>query len=135
VDAAKIDRQIGTQIQNGRFGQITAPIYGMLEHMVRLGVSFDDGQGFLAEQNLPANKGSRFLDAGRTSFEQKIEIPAKATRMELYVHVETYLVANYPAGANVTKWYGDGEKVLKADKYDNPDGQPFANYEFSVENK
>jgi hypothetical protein len=55
--------------------------------------------------------------------------------LALYVHVRTYLVANYPAGGVVTKWYADGDKILKADKYDNPGGQPFVNYQYGIDNR
>lgn len=135
VDASTIDRQIGTQLTSGRFGQVEVPVYGTIEHDVGIAVYFDDGQDWRPEAPLTANTNSRVLGAGRTSYESNLEIPAKAMRMALYVHVRTYVVANYPAVPNVTKWYADGEKILKADKYDNPGGQPFANYEFGVDNR
>lgn len=134
VDASMIDRQIGTQMQSGRFGQVTVPLFGTLEHEVSYAVMFDDGAGWQAEAALQPEKSSRFLGAGRTSYEAEIAISGKATGMSMYLHVKTYLVATYPNGAGITKWYGDGEKVLKADKYDNPGGQAFVNYEFSIEN-
>lgn len=135
VDASTIDRQIGTQLSAGRFGQMTVPVYGTLEHEVNLAVYFDDGKDWRPDALLPPNKNSRLLGAGRTSYESTIDVPAKATRMSLYVHVRTYLVANYPAAANITKWYTDGEKIQKADKYDNPGSQPFVNYDFGIDNR
>ena len=135
VDASSIDRQIGTQVTSGRFGQVTVPVYGTIEHDVNLAVYFDDGQDWRPETLLTPNKNSRVVGAGRTSYETNLDIPPKASRMALYVHVGTYLVANYPAGANVTKWYADGERVMKADKYDNPGGQPFVNYQYGIDNR
>lgn len=135
VDASSIDRQIGTQITSGRFGQVTIPIYGTIEHDVGFAEYFDDGQDWRPEVSLIPNKNSRVLGSGRTSFETNVDVPAKAARMSLYVHIRTYLVANYPAAAGITKWYADGEKILKADKYDNPGGQPFVNYQYSVDNR
>lgn len=135
VDASSIDRQIGTQMTSGRFGPVTIPIYGTIEHDVGYAVHFDDGQDWIPETLLMPNKTSRVLDAGRTSYETNLDIPAKASRMSLYVHIKTYLVANYPMASGVTKWYGDGERVLKADKYDNPGGQPFVNYQYGVDNR
>ena len=135
VDASSIDRQIGTQISNGRFGPVTIPIYGTIEHDVGFGVYFDDGQDWRPEILLTPNKTSRVLGPGRTSYETNLDIPAKAERMAVYIHIKTYLVANYPTAAGVTKWYNDGERVLKADKYDNPGGQPFVNYQYGVDNR
>jgi hypothetical protein len=135
VDSSSIDRQIGTQLTSGRFGQMIVPVYGTIEHDVGFAVYFDDGQDWRPETLLTANKNSRVFDAGRTSFETNVAIPAKAERMALYIHVNTYLVANYPAVPNVTKWYADGERVLKAEKYDNPGGQPFVDYQYGVDNR
>jgi hypothetical protein len=135
VDASSIDRQIGTQLTNGRFGQVTVPVFGTIEHDVGLAIYFDDGLEWRPELPLPMNKNSRLLGPGRTSFEANVDIPEKASRLALYVHVRTYLVANYPAGGVVTKWYADGEKILKADKYDNPGGQPFVNYQYGIDNR
>lgn len=135
VDASSIDRQIGTQVTSGRFGQMTVPIYGTIEHDVGYAIYFDDGQDWRPETLLTPNKNSRLLGAGRTAYETNLDVPAKAERMAIYIHVRTFLVANYPQASGVTKWYADGERVLKADKYDNPGGQPFVNYQYGVDNR
>lgn len=135
VDASSIDRQIGTQPSSGRFGQMTIPVYGTIEHDVGFGVYFDDGQDWRPEVLLTANKNSRTLGPGRTAYETMLNIPAKASRMQIYIHIKTYVVAKYPQGVAVTKWYADGERVLKADKYDNPGGQPFVNYQYGIDNR
>ncbi len=135
VDASSIDRQIGTQLSSGRFGQVTVPVYGTIEHDVGFAVYFDDGQDWRPEMLLAPNKNSRVLGPGRTAYETNLAVPEKASRMALYVHVRTHLVANYPAGPGVTKWYADGERILKVEKYDNPGGQPFVNYQYSVDNR
>lgn len=135
VDASSIDRQIGTQPSSGRFGQMTIPVYGTIEHDVGFGVYFDDGQDWRPEVVLTPNKNSRVLGPGRTAYETLLNIPAKASRMQIYIHIKTYVVANYPMGVAVTKWYADGERVLKADKYDNPGGQPFVNYQYGIDNR
>lgn len=135
VDASTIDRQIGTQLSSGRFGQVTIPVYGTIEHDVGFAVYFDDGQDWRPEVLLSPNKNSRVVGPGRTSYETNVAVPEKASRMALYVRVRTHLVANYPPGPNITKWYVDGERILKVEKYDNPGGQPFVNYQYGVDNR
>ncbi|MDC0748559.1 hypothetical protein [Polyangium mundeleinium] len=134
VDKSLIDTQIGTAQSASRFGWVTIPIYGKIVHEVAYGVYFDDGLEWRPEVMLTETPNSRFLGAGRTTYEGNIQVPAKARRMLMYTHVKTYLVADYTGYANVTaKWYADGEKMLKADKYDNPNGA-FTNYSFSITN-
>ena len=133
VDASWIDRQIGTTVSGGRMGLQTIPLYGQLVHEVTYGVSFDDGQGWRPEAPLSPNTASRLLGPYRTCFEGELEIPATATRMSIYWHVRTTLLVSYPGGSNVVRWYNEGDKLLRADRYDNPGGQPFVNYEFPVE--
>jgi hypothetical protein len=134
VDKTSIDLQIGKAQSASRFGWVTVPIYGKLVHEVAYGVFFDDGLGWRPEAPLTANATSRYVGAGRTSFEVTLDMPAKARRMAMYVHVKSYVIADYSGVQNITeKWYMDGEKVLKADKYDNPNG-PFTNYTFSITN-
>lgn len=53
--------------------------------------------------------------------------------MQIYYHVKTYLVANYNVYGEITsKKYADGEKILIAERWDNPSG-PSSNYEVGVE--
>lgn len=134
ANKGSLDAQIGTAQTATRFGLSTVPIYGKLVHEVSYAVSFNDGLGWRPEAALPPTALSRLLGAGRTSFEANLPIPAKASRMSLYTHVKTFLVADYsPFNNVVSKWYADNEKVLKADKYDNPFG-PFTNYDYNLKN-
>lgn len=134
VDKSLIDTQIGKAQSASRFGWVTIPIYGKIVHEVAYGVHFDDGLEWRPEVMLTEKPNSRFLGAGRTTYEGAIQVPAKARRMMMYTHVKTYLVADYTGIANITeKWYPDNEKMLKADKYDNPNGA-FTNYSFSIAN-
>ena len=134
VDKSLIDTQIGKAQSASRFGMVTIPIYGKLVHEVAYGVYFDDGLEWRPEVLLTQNTSSRFVGAGRSTYEGTIQVPAKARRMMMYTHVKSYLVADYTGFTNVTeKWYADNAKVLKADKYDNPNGA-FTNYAFSIAN-
>ncbi|MRG92735.1 hypothetical protein [Polyangium spumosum] len=133
VDKSLIDTQIGTAQVASRFGMTTIPIYGKIEHEVAYAVHFDDGLEWRPEEMLAPNTTSRFVGGGRTTYEGTIQVPAKARRMMMYTHVKTYLIADYTGYMNATKWYADGAKELKADKYDNPNGA-FTNYSFSITN-
>ncbi len=134
VDKSTIDTQIGTAQSGTRFGWVTVPIYGKLVHEVAYAIHFDDGLGWRPEVMLAPNTTSRFVAPGRTTFEAAIVVPAKSRRMMMYTHIKTYLIADYSGFSNINaKWYADGAKVLKADKYDNPNGA-FTNYTFSVAN-
>lgn len=134
VDKGSINTQIGVATVASRFGMVQTPIHGKLVHEVSYGVFFNDFLGWRPEAALPANASSKLVAIGRTAFEQSIKIPAKATRMSLYVHVKTYLVADYTPYNNVSqKWYGDNEHVLKGDQYDNPFGA-FSNYDYNLQN-
>jgi len=132
VDKSQIDTQIGTAETASRFGWVTVPIFGRLEHEVSYGVFFDDGEGWRTEAPLLPNTSSKFVANGRTTFETTLVMPAKSRRMLMYVHVKTFLVADYTGIQNITaKWYADGAHVLKVDAYDNPAGS-FTNYAFSI---
>ncbi|UQA62263.1 hypothetical protein [Polyangium aurulentum] len=132
VDKSAIDLQIGKAQTVTRFGFAIVPIYGKLVHEVSYGVYFDDGGGWRPEVALTPNGASRFLGANRTAYEGTIDVPAKARRMAMYAHVKSYLVADYTGIQSITeKWYQDGQKVQKAEAYDNPSGA-FTNYDFSV---
>jgi hypothetical protein len=135
VDAMKLDRQIGTYKASTRFGLQIQPIYGQVVHEVSVGVFFDDGQGWRAEAPMTPNGASQFVQqqSWRTIFESKVAIPNNATQMKIYYHVKTYLVANYNVYGEITwKKYGDGEKILLAERWDNPSG-PSSNYDVGVE--
>jgi hypothetical protein len=132
VDKASLDLQIGKAQSATRFGIVIVPIYGKLVHEISYGVYFDDGGGWRPEVALTPNGASRYLGQNRTAYEGTIDVPAKARRMAMYGHVKSYLVADYTGIQNVTeKWYSDGQKVMKAEAYDNPNGA-FTNYTFSV---
>lgn len=134
ANKGSLDAQIGTAQSATRFGVMTVPIYGKLVHEVSYAVSFNDGLGWRPEAPLTPTALSRLLGPGRTSFEANLALPAKASRMSLYTHVKTFLVADYTSFPNVVdKWYSDNEKVLKADQYDNPFG-PFTNYDYNLQN-
>lgn len=132
VDKSSLDLQIGKAQSATRFGIVIVPIYGKLVHEVSYGVYFDDGGGWRPEVALTPNAASRSLGANRTAYEGTVLVPAKARRMAMYAHVKSYLVADYTGIQSITeKWYADGQKVDKAEAYDNPSGA-FTNYTFSV---
>jgi hypothetical protein len=134
ADKSSIDLQIGVANVASRFGFVQAPIYGKIMHEVAYGVNFNDAIGWRPEASLNANSSSNLLGPGRTAFEATLKVPAKATRMSVYIHVKTYLVADYTPYSNITqKWYQDNEHVLKKDVYDNPFGA-FTNYDYAIQN-
>jgi hypothetical protein len=132
VDRLTLGTQIGTALVNGRFGQVTIPIYGKLQYEVRYAVSYDKGQTFSAEQVLPANGTSLLTGLGRTDYETTLAVPANTSSLWAYFHVKATLVADYGGYQNVTqKWYADGQNVVLKDVYDNPNGA-YSNYELLV---
>lgn len=133
VDRMHIPMQIGVRQAWGRFGEYTMPILGTIEHDVLVGHAFDDGQGFRAEQALAPNTASRLLPEGRTAYEATLAIPAGATRLAVYFHVKTHLVADYTGYDGVVEqWYPDGSRTLVRERWDNPFG-PYTNHEFELE--
>ena len=132
VDKLQLNTQIGTAISNGRFGQVTIPIYGKLSFEVRYAVSFDKGATFSGETPLPASTNSLLTGVGRTDYETTLAVPAAAPALWVYFHVKATLVADYSGYGNVTqKWYADGQSVVLKDVYDNPNGA-YTNYEYLV---
>lgn len=135
VDALTLDRRIGKQKYYSRFGSGIGDMLGELVHEVSVGVYFDDAQGWRQEQQLTANKSSQFTPQNwRTTYEARIAIPSNATKMKVFYHIKTWLVADYSKyGGSVTeKWYQDGQRILLAEKWDNPAG-PESNYDLGVE--
>jgi hypothetical protein len=131
VDSFDIDRQIGTAIGFGRFGQYEMPIYGDIAYEIFYGAGHDGT--FAAEQRLVANASSRVLPygQGRTAYEANVY--AYGNALNLYFHVKAYLVADYSKYTNVTSQrYIDGQRVFLRERWDNLDGQPNRNYDFSL---
>jgi hypothetical protein len=124
VDASKIDRRIGKMTSNGRFGEQINDVVGELVHEIAAGVYFDDLQGWRAEVPMSGNRASAFAPQNwRTVFESKLAIPSNATKMKVYYHVRTYLVVDYYRYGNVTeRWYEQGQRILMAERWDNPEG-------------
>jgi hypothetical protein len=135
VDKMSIDRTIGKVTGFGRFGQYEMTIYGDVQYEVSYGYAFDDQSW--QEQALPATSESRLLPrGGRTSYETKLPLPAGARKLSTYFHVKAYLVADYTRYGNITwKKYADGARVLVREKWDNKDGQPGQNYDFTLEKR
>src|SRR5262249_36615906 len=132
VDRSSINTQIGNAPGVGRFGNYTTPIFGTLVHEVTYGYAFDGGD-WVDDQQLPANAASRLLNQGRTAFEANLDVPANKSKLSLYFHVRTYLIADYSQWGNVTdKWYQDQQKVLVRERWDNPNGA-YSNYDFDLE--
>jgi hypothetical protein len=124
VDASKINRQIGKMKSSGRFGEQIVAVYGEVVHEVSAGVYFDDIQGWRPEVAMTPNKASAFAPQNwRTVFESLAAVPSNATKMQVYYHVKTYLVVDYTRyGAVTEQWYQQGQRVLVAERWDNPEG-------------
>lgn len=123
VDAMKIDRNIGQQQSYTRFGLQILPSYGELEHEVTMGVYFDDGNEW-REVPMGLNTESVFVSQPwRKVYESRLAVPANVTKMEVYFHIRTYLKVDYTRFGNVTeRRYQQGERILVAERWDNPDG-------------
>ena len=124
VDASKMDRRIGKAKSSGRFGEQITDVYGELVHEVTAGVYFDDLQGWRSEVPMNVNRASDFtFENWRTIFETAVAIPSNATKMQVYYHVKTWLVVDYSRYGNVTEqWYQQGQRILMAERWDNPEG-------------
>jgi hypothetical protein len=133
VDAASIDREIGTYKAFGRFGTFTAPMYGEIVHDVAVGVDVDDGQGFPSEHPMAASTVSRLAPTGRTFYEARVAAPVGARKLRAYVHVKTYLIVDYTRFSNVlTRKFNQGDRILVREKWDQPGGAG-SNYELALE--
>jgi hypothetical protein len=131
VDSFNIDRQIGTAIGFGRFGQYEMPIYGDIAYEISYGAGHDGA--FSGETPLVANTNSRVLPygQGRTAYEGNVY--AYGNTLNLYFHVKAYLVADYTKYTNVTsKKYVDGQRLFLRERWDNLNGQPNNNYDFPL---
>lgn len=119
VDSGSIDRRIGrVKTYNPRFGTSEGDVFGQLVHVISVG--WDVGNGY-QEQALVASPSS-YVHGG-VSQETRLHVPATATKLSMYFHVKTYLVASYPTYGEVTeRKYGDGQWVLVREKWDNPGG-------------
>jgi hypothetical protein len=119
VDSGSIDRRIGrVKTYNPRFGTTEGDIFGQLVHVISVG--WDVGNGY-QEQALVASPSS-YVHGG-VSQETRLAIPAKATKLSMYFHVKTYVVASYPTYGEVTeRKFADNQWVLVREKWDNPGG-------------
>jgi hypothetical protein len=131
VDSFNIDRQIGTAISFGRFGQYEMPIYGDIAYEISYGAGHDGT--FSGETPLVANRNSRVLPYGQGRTAHEGNVYAYGNTLNLYFHVKAYLVADYTKYTNVTsKKYVDGQRVFLRERWDNLDGQPNNNYDFPL---
>jgi hypothetical protein len=133
VQRSLLDTQIGTEAGQGRFGDVTIPLYGQVQYEIAVGYSF--GGAYWEEMPLTAAASPRVLDlAGRTAYQATLYPPTSNSTLSVYLHVKAYLVADYSAvtGSSVTEWYAQGARILLAEKWDNPNGTAFANYDFPV---
>ena len=136
VDASSIDRQIGTATSFGRFGPVEVPIYGELEHEISYGAAIDGA--WQDEQALVANGKSRLMPPGtnRIAYEGSLSLPANAQTLQLYFHVKTFLKVDYSKHQNVNwRKYAHGERLLVREKWDNENGAPHDNYDFTTEGR
>lgn len=133
VDSSSIDRQIGTQTSYGRFGSIQVPIQGELEYEISYGVALDGA--WQDEKALSANGKSRLMPPyGRTAYEGTLFVPQGTQGLQLYFHVKAFLKVDYSRYSNITwKKYGDGERILVREKWDNENGAPHDNWDLATE--
>lgn len=133
VDAASIDRQIGTATSFGRFGSLEIPIYGELEYEISYGAAVDGV--WQDEKALIANGHSRVMtQSERTTYESSLLVPDGAQKLELYFHVKTFLKVDYSRFSNVrSRKYAGGERLLVRERWDNENGASYDNYDFTTE--
>lgn len=135
IDSYAVDRQIGTQTSFSRFGAIQLPIYGELEYEVSYGVAIDGV--WQDEKPLAANGKSRLLPPfGRVAYEGTVNIPKTAQGLQFYFHVKAFLKVDYSKYSNITwKKYGDGERILVREKWDNENNAPGDNWDLATEKR
>lgn len=138
VDASVIDRQIGTATSYGRFGSFEMPIYGDIEYEVSYGVAIDNA--WQDEKALTANAKSRLLpmSSNRTAYEGTLSIPSSGKSFQIYFHVKAFLKVDYSKFASSSiRWrkYNDGERILVREKWDNENGAPNDNWDFTTSAK
>ena len=135
VDAAAIDRQIGTATSFGRFGPVEVPIYGELEYEIAFGAAFDGA--WQDEQALVANGQSRLMPpVGRVAYEGSLSLPKTAQNLQLYFHVKAFLKVDYSQYENVhSRKFAHGERILVRERWDNENGAVHDNYDFVTEGR
>ncbi len=142
VDSSSIDAVIGTQTSYGRFGSFQRPIQGDLVYEITYAAGVDGA--WQAERPLTANGQSPWLPSSgpsgqvphseRTAYEGLLQLPAGASRLELYFHVKTYLDVNYDKFTDVnSRRYENGARFLVREKWDNENGAYADNYGFGIE--
>jgi hypothetical protein len=135
VDKGSIDREIGTATGYTRFGSYDMPIFGDVVYEIAYGAAFDDV--WAQEQVLAATTTSRVLPlAGRTAYEADLALLPSARKMDLYFHVKAILVVDYARWGNVTsRRYGQGDRIVVRERWDNLHGQAGQNYDFPVDRR
>jgi hypothetical protein len=140
VDSVSIDKQIGTATSYGRFGAIEMPIYGDIEYEISYGASIDNA--WQGEQSLTANSKSRLVmpngggGSGRTAYEGTLAVPSNAQSLQMYFHVKAFLKVDYSRFQNIRwKKYGDNQRLLVRERWDNEHGATNDNYDFTTESK
>ena len=108
---------------------IVTDVLGPLVNDVTMGVSFD-GTHFNAEEALAASPMPRLLGYPQETLEKTISLPATATKLQVYFHVKTYVVATYNHGQyhDVTLRLPEGSRELVGERWDNRGGVSGANY-------
>lgn len=131
VDASSIDRRVGrVKTYNPRFGTYEGDVFGEIVHVISVG--YDFGKGF-ETQDLVKSPTS-YVRYGNSQ-ETRVHVPDGATKVSMYFHVKTYLVAKYPTYGEVTeRKYQEGEWILVREKWDNPSGAG-TNFAFGTEEK
>ncbi|MBI2388806.1 MAG: hypothetical protein HYV09_04235 [Deltaproteobacteria bacterium] len=131
VDVGSVDRRIGrVKTYNPRFGTHEADVFGEIVHIIAVGYDFGGGW---QKQELVSSPQS-YVRYGKSQ-ETRLHVPDGATKLSMYFHVKTYLVAKYPTYGEVTeRRYGEGEWILMRERYDNPSGAG-TNFAFDTETK
>ena len=135
VDSSTLDRNIGGGTSYGRFGSFEMPLNGNVEYEITFGLAVDGVHQ--DEQKMTGSSTSRLLTlAGRTAYEGSLAVPASAQHVDVYFHIKAWLVVDYNAFPSVkTRRYNQGDRILLREKWDNLNGQAFADYDFVTEAK
>lgn len=135
VDPGSIDTYIGRGKAFGRFG--VGPVqdlHGFLEHEIFVGVSIDGV--WQPEVRLAEDWRSPFHASGaqfEEIFQANVPIPERARNVQVYVHIRTFLKADYGSYQMEEKRYGDGARIQVREVWDNVGGVRDNNYDYPTE--
>lgn len=106
-------------------------VFGRVEYDISAVYLIDGGEAVGIE--LPRTQDAAVFGSW---YAGEITTPADSAEVAIAFHVEAYLVADYSVthfGSIYERWYGDGQRIPLADRWDNLNDQPGDNYILELE--